>query len=430
MLQKKCTVSMKTNNDLSFLDNTNHPDVIKGHIRHITGTIRDKLNRYTVESILLTGSASYGGIGVIRLNECFIPYGDYDFAILCKKTPSPEIIDELRWRMNKDLFGGTDPTRGPLIDISVYNSKKRIRLNCDLSSYDSLETYKVLWGKDIFSNCRLRIEDVPPVSSFRLLMNRFSHLVISFSEEFLSRTPNKNELIDIEKNILKTYIEIGGAIALLNNRYHTNLNDRLQTFNINNPLKSFTKEEYQKLIEKIKYVTDKKLHPEESIYPDWHKERTIAGNYVLKIVPLLLQEITDSFINKNQIQDFVVQSMPKYYFSPYLQYEIKQRTGLSLPKHLLNLCSIGANIYERFLFSRKFACIKTGLTKWQSPILIYYWIIIHLFNCSTDSRKCRIDTIFISRLKQEMKEKNNIVSWEDIRTIAKNIWDNYAGRRW
>ena len=420
---------MKINADLSFLNNTNKPDIIKGHIYKIAELVYSELKEFSPTSIILTGSASHGDIGIVTYKNNYVPYGDYDFAVCCKSIPPGKTLEILQWKINKTVFGGTDRTRGPLVDIKVYPENRKIRFNCDLAAYDTLSTYKIIWGKDIFKNATLPINDVPPVSMFRILMNRFSHLTISISSKHGNTKPDDYTLIDIEKNIVKTFIELGGALAYIMNKYTADIKKRLDIVT-NNEIDTDFNEKLDLLRTKIKIATHKKLFPARNTFNNWFSERLIAGTFTLKILLILLEKCLKTSVEQKDIETIMLSKLATRYFSPYLIFEARRLIKLPLPPAVANLLSIGANIYERFKFYVKNRQLFKLFGGWQSPIVIYYWIIIKLFIHSQNRENIGLDKNEIEEIQVVTGAKKTLSNWEDVRCFAKKIWQGYAGRTW
>lgn len=410
-----------------FLESTNYPRKISLHIRSITDILRKELQSYGVRAIALTGSASRGEIGLIAHQGVLIPFGDYDFVAECRQRPPYQFIERLRWKINSTLFCGTERTRGPLIDIGIRVSRNAGSINCDLSTYDMLSTYKILWGKDCYRGIQLRLEEVPAVSFFRLMMNRFSHLTISYSQKFLTTEPDTYERIDIAKNIAKTYIEIANVLLFLRGKYHPLISEKVRLLNEIDLSKPGV-DKLPELVKRIDQAATAKMSPHAHIYPNHFVARKQAGKHVLLLLPRLLRDmgIADGANLREALSDEVAQM----FFIPYLEFFIKRYAGIEVGHSALKLFSMAANVYERWCVCRRTRSAKYLLHGWRSPIVDYYWLTYLLFVHSCNSSEFCFPTDIQEEIRARLPWRRAIDTWEKGRLLAKELWVSYAGRQW
>ena len=121
--------------------------IIELHIEQIKSAILTAFFDYDILTVALSGSAARGELALIKYGDFMIPFGDYDYYVVTKKKVPYSLIDNLKISLNKDLFGGTDPRRGTLIDISCAVQSKRFRFINDVAMYDYLKTHKVIYGE-------------------------------------------------------------------------------------------------------------------------------------------------------------------------------------------------------------------------------------------------------------------------------------------
>ena len=421
-------------NDLSFLSTANRPDILAEHIMRISAAIQKEFVFFGVQSILCTGAASRGELSVVQSGGCFIPYGDYDLYVCCTTPPPPRLVDNLCRNLNKELFGGTDPSRGPLVDINIFTLKNAPEYNCDISTYDRLNTYKVLYGADVYADCTLDISDVPAASFLRVLLNRFSHLTVSFSTEFCTREPNRFEQVDIDKNIIKTWAEIGAACSWLAGRYSPWIGRREISAIVAGAQKlGIRLTDSQK--ERIAGSLDKKIRPasEGPAYDDWKSERVAAGTLALRVVERMVEltGVSGKSSTGQDVADTVYRCVPQRYFSQYIWFEIDKRIGnRHIPEQLLTALSVCANLYERYRFFRKNPGLIPLFGDFCSPIFLFYYLTIRLFYGSREGKTCVLEDSAKQFLFKKTSSKTAPKSWEDVRTYAKSLWDGYAGRTW
>lgn len=186
-------------------------------------TIVDTLNEGipNITSIILTGGFGRGEGSVKITGEHIVPLRDFDFVLIFKKNIPWNCI-----RNTKDILDDESNSKSGYkydqkfsIDISA-TTLERINLFPDISTYD-LKAGQVVYGDDIRSKIKWAEKDIPLRSGARLLFQKLTALIGTFSLEYLSDKKIPQSKVDtFVHEISKVYIEIGGALCIFAKQYN------------------------------------------------------------------------------------------------------------------------------------------------------------------------------------------------------------------
>ncbi len=175
-----------------------------------------------VESIILGGGFGRGEGSVKWVGDTVVPLKDFDFLIVTKKTLPPEVENSVEVSVYSTL--GIQHSKKRIFRFSDFvvdlNFSTPTRLGevlfPDVAAFEFKVASYLLYGRDVRSQVRCELRDIPLTSGWRLLFEKMTGLIGHFPGEYLlngKMDRRRHELLVYECE--KTYVEIATALTIL-----------------------------------------------------------------------------------------------------------------------------------------------------------------------------------------------------------------------
>jgi hypothetical protein len=213
---------------------------IDQQLQRIAKTILKSTNtpRYAlgIKSILITGGFGKGE-GSITLTETgkAICRRDFDIVCIVDRKPSQKTADEIEDQIYKSL-GIPNPTscifeRGQNFVVDIMFLRKNDLIYPDIKFYDLKAASQVLWGEDVRGINPWTNKDVSISSGLRLLFEKVTGLLGTFSLTYMgARELTIEERDGILSECRRTFLDIGAALCILAGKYEARFSQRSRIF--------------------------------------------------------------------------------------------------------------------------------------------------------------------------------------------------------
>ncbi len=257
-------------------------------------------------SIILFGGFGRGEGGAQIIDNKVILSKDYDTLLVVKKKIPPSVIYRMSENIHRRL-GRTNPLDSVTMEMGSGVSLVQYALN-DLVYFRDAKTYeikaasKLLWGEDIREKISTKPEDLSPWNGIRFLLRKPPGLCASFSPAYLREPPTGEEKKTLIHECHRVYLDAGVLLTILAKIYFPTYGERAKV--IKESLRTLVPEllkEIPDLPEKIDYVTDFKLFPNEEKYAAiepvrlWFETRKDLGIILKYFMELHLGENTEGW---------------------------------------------------------------------------------------------------------------------------------------
>ena len=169
-------------------------DTVSSQLEKIKNILLDKLKPEGLISIIWYGSFARGEGGLLDYSGVKIPFGDYDIIVVTKNElddlVKKIVIEQINIELGfKDILSDLNKDHDWYhpVDLNFRTKKTAIPFRNDLSTFNILSNYKVLWGTDFYKDLEISINSVDRFSAFRILNNRFNFLLGCSSYEVFIR---------------------------------------------------------------------------------------------------------------------------------------------------------------------------------------------------------------------------------------------------
>ncbi|MFX0132588.1 MAG: hypothetical protein ACFFDN_02960 [Candidatus Hodarchaeota archaeon] len=385
-----------------------------------------------VRSIILSGSFGKGEGSVLLEGNKIKPLRDFDLCVIFYRNPPNEhLIKIIRKKLEDDFCKIIDPDyplMGNLIPEIKTTTLENINTLPDISTYD-LKRCKVIYGEDIRSKIRWKLNDLPLRTNARALIQKAIALIGAFRTKYL-----ENEIpIYLRDSFLRetsrAYIEICVGLCLLAKKYNSSCVKRSIT--IRNIYKNFFPDLYEKipdLIEKIEASTKYKIDPSNNklqvdLLDYWFTTRNDLGEILKFYYKRYLNVCYDNWI---QFSKSIEEKLTKNYYIPIIKTYLYNR-NLLVNDYIINILNLLYNIKENIDYC------KNSIINRQFSLPLYYGIsspAIKIFFAAplilfSIDRNGSINSKFIDKALNKLKfiKSNNHHKnvWEEARVKFLNL---------
>ncbi len=220
--------------------------------------------------------------------------------------------------------------------------------------YELRNSSKVIFGQNILNKIpNFKVEDIPLAEGARFLLNRMSHMVQFFYPSFLTKKAKNNEHQIFLLHAIKTYTDSCTALLILSRKYKPTYEERLNIFKetFSNDFSDLYKE-IPEFLNKMEEFTDLKFNMNFNKYEGedlrlWEESRNYIGINSMYFFNKFLNKKINNYY---ELSKWIRKSYTKYY-SPYIQYIIKNKFGIRIKgKIILSLSAVAACMYMNFLY--------------------------------------------------------------------------------
>jgi hypothetical protein len=280
-------------------------------------------NLPNIDSIILTGGFGKGEGSVRISGDTVVPLRDFDFVVIFKRSIPRESVNRVEKLLNSVSNENSDYKYNQEFSIDINaTTLKNINLFPDIMTYD-LKQSKVVYGQDLRSEIKWDSKDIPLRSGVRLLFQKATALVGSFSSESLNSTKDPFSSDIFLREISKVYVEISGALCVLAGKYDSRCMERVKILKeIFDSRFSDLKETVPDLIEKMTNSAMHKVDPynfpiKRSLVDFWFTAR----DDLLEVTMYYLREYF-GILSTNDLVQFVAlleKNMMKNYYLPLIE---------------------------------------------------------------------------------------------------------------
>jgi len=303
---------------------------IDQQLKRVTKTILESTRalgyKLGIRSILIAGGFGKGE-GSIKLTDTgrAICQRDFDIVVVVDRRPSQKMADEIHAQIYKSLEIpnpiSCDFERGQNFAVDLLFLRRNDLIYPDIKFFDLKAASQILWGEDVRGLNPWTKKDVPISSGLRLLFEKVSGLLGTFSVNYLgSEEPTTEESNFLLSECRKTFIEIGTSLCILAGKYESKYSQRAQI------LPGFYRAKFPKLAqllpelpEKVLEYTDLRLNPssmhvEEDPVDLWFLTR----DYLKETIKFYLEAYAGKSISTWNDLPKLVRTIGSEYYKPYL----------------------------------------------------------------------------------------------------------------
>jgi hypothetical protein len=199
-------------------------DALEGHLaqtcQEVLAGVRSLIPLAALEALVLGGGYGRGHGGVLKTENCELPYNDLEFYVFIRGSV---LWSERRYRDALEELGEhLSSAAGLHVEFKVYSAEKLRREPISMFTYDLASGHKIIFGsEEIFAGCEhhLAAEKIPAHEATRLLFNRCSGLLLA--GELLRRDARAaGEKDFIGRNLAKAQLAFGDAVLTIFGQYH------------------------------------------------------------------------------------------------------------------------------------------------------------------------------------------------------------------
>jgi len=382
----------------------------KEHLKKIVAILVDSIPaKYGLRSIVLYGAFARGEGRMIEGAKGKIPYGDYDFLVITRRSLPEDLIQRILYdKIYKDVMYGTS------VDITNETVSSLRGINSDLSSYDLIQTGKTIWGEELLGKITINIADIPVMSFLRIINNRINVILMEYEKQD-----------SLTKSIIKLYLDIGGYLSFIHKVYSPIFKERIKR------LERITSDDFSpELIKKIEKATKMKLieEPDDGFTSGYIEAALNDGVEIM-------QEIISKIFNKKpgslsvkEIADLIYKKLPARYYQGFIARNVKCGICRLALKPMLPFLSRIANLYENSYF-RRHAITKDKFFlghERRSPIIINMYITFLLAHYLIEKNKDYLKDagVLLGRISPGCEADN----FKNLKDINNKLWLGYTRR--
>lgn len=196
-------------------------------------------NDVIVHSILVSGGFARGESGHYKIEERWIPFGDYDLDVVVSRilldSETDLVYDAIESAtgfrsVNEDSTPTLveEPKVFNVLDIRFKTLDEFGQRAPDLALYDFLQSYRVVHGEDLGKKLKpISIHEVSPFSPWRILGNRITLLFKHVNIDFLANPPTLHEALAFRLAACRVWLDLAGILSFLHGGYQTSPAARL-----------------------------------------------------------------------------------------------------------------------------------------------------------------------------------------------------------
>lgn len=191
-----------------------------------------------VRSILWYGGFARGEGGLYDDRGRRLPFGDYDLEIVCDSLPDAATRRRLRDAL-VEYFGYRLVTEDPaptwrdgaeefnVVDLHFSQTARFAERPADLATYDLVHSSRVVWGEDLRGTIPLRLQDVSPISAFRIVNNRLLALLPVAKARLWAGDGTFQEYVAYALALTRLTLDLGTALSFGMGCYAISYHERL-----------------------------------------------------------------------------------------------------------------------------------------------------------------------------------------------------------
>lgn len=405
---------------------------IDRHMHIISKEIRAHVT--DVESIVLAGGFGRGEGSVVRLPEGgYLPVNDYDMYVVSDSTVPFSVAQRLRVTLSNTI--------GIRVDIKFIKTNKLEFLIPDMFTFELKTASRIIWGKDLRSNIRIRKEDVPLSVCLNTLFIEILGLIEYFEPKYFDQEIPADRSLMLNYVLTKVYIEICNALSLFGNFYDPSIAKKADLLD-RYFLRKFPElaNVLPDLPARVRKHTEKKLRSFEfnAVRPMklWLEARKHVEYTLMYLICKILREPFEQDLNLPEYFRVNRKQITSFFFEPYLNY-LLNRFGIGTNVVLINILMPEIMVYENLRFMRN--CLSSmgriflkPLLRFESPLIGIYLAALYLLNCIDVSGQIRLkglgkahavlSSIFPCNLEYDSAE----VAWQILRDACLESHKTYA----
>ncbi len=404
------------------------------------------------------GSFARGESGVYPYRGRWLPFGDYDFEIICRRPPRDEEVRRIE-RAVLERFGYrpvTSPVEETLtenattfnvLDLKFSTPGQFVERSPDLSTYDLLHASRVMFGKDLRQHVRLDIDRVPLFSAYRMMFNRLFHALSLFK---LDLWDPEHELTHQEKvafslAICRIWLEFSTALSLCLGVYAPDYETRLDNLAREGERIALWFRDWEGLLEGIRVAVEFKQTPR----PDRLNTLAIRRGYFLaleswdRVMRVVQSQRLPYYFGRgnelekvdywNEAAEVCQKELPRQYYRDYLRVMLAGR-GRKLSDRTINLLARLSNVYENYGFMGLPFLLKHPKRSLFSPEIIYFACVPLLAFSITPLGKVHYGMLnqvlnLVSPYRKSRITLTSKENWQEVKDLCVELFSAYRAKK-
>ena len=409
-------------------------------------------------SVLWHGSFARGESGLYRYRDRWLPFGDYDFEVICRRLPGRQTLRRVEHAVLEGF--GYRPVSAPLeetlseeadtfnvLDLKFSTPEGFLGRHPDLSTYDLLHASRVLYGQDLRPQVQLELEQVPLFSAYRILFNRLFHLLSLFRVDLweAERELTHQEKVAFSLAICRIWLDFGTALSLCLGVYAPDSATRLENLAREGERLTGWFKDWQGLLEGIRVALQFKREPR----PERLDTAAIRRGYFLaleswdRVMRVLQGQLMPYYFGRagdlekvdywNQAAEICRRELPRRYYRDYLR-EMLAKTGRKSSERRLNLLAYAANAYENYGFMGLPFLLMHPKQSLVSPEILYFACVPLLAFSITPLGKVHYGMLnqvltLVSPYRRSRITLTGKEDWQKVKNLCVELFSAYRAKK-
>jgi len=409
-------------------------------------------------SLLWHGSFARGESGMYRYRDRWLPFGDYDFEVICRQPPGGDriryieraVLERFAYRPVMSPVEETlseDATTFNVLDLKFSTPEQFLGRSPDLSTYDLLHSSRVLFGKDLRPQIQLDIEQVPLLSAYRIMHNRLFNALSLFKLDLWDpeRVLTHQEKVAYSLAICRIWLDFSMVLSLCLGVYTPLWRTRLENLEREGERISAWFRDWKGLLEGIRVAIQFKQEP----HPEQLNTLAVRRGYFLaleswdRVMRVLQGQLLPYYFGRGndlekvdywiEASEICQKELPRRYYRDYLRVMLAGR-GKKYSERTIDLLARLSNAYENYGFMGLPFVLTHPKRSLISPEIVYfatvpllafsitplgkvhYGMLNHVLNLVSPYRKSRIT----------LTGKEN---WQEVKDLCVELFSAYRAKK-